>query len=109
MTQNNLGNALQILGERESGTTQLQDAVQAYQNALTEWTQDRVPLDWAATQFNLGGVYIIFFDKSSDPAHLETAETHLQAALAVFDDAAPYNSGMARKALQDITTRRSQG
>ena len=31
MTQNNLGNALQRLGERESGTTRLEEAVNAYQ------------------------------------------------------------------------------
>ena len=32
MTQNNLGNALQALGERESGT--LEEAVEAYHAAL---------------------------------------------------------------------------
>ena len=33
-TQNNLGNALSRLGERESGTTRMEDAVAAYQDAL---------------------------------------------------------------------------
>ena len=50
MTQNNLGNALRTLGERESGTARLEEAVAAYRAALEERTRDRVPLDWAMTQ-----------------------------------------------------------
>jgi hypothetical protein len=36
MTQNNLGTALATLGERESGTATLQQAVEAYGEALKE-------------------------------------------------------------------------
>ena len=54
MTQNNLGNALLTLGERESGTARLEEAVVAYRAALEEKTRERVPLDWAMTQNNLG-------------------------------------------------------
>ena len=54
MTQNNLGNALRIVGERESGISSLDAAVDAYREALTELTRDKVPLEWAATQDNLG-------------------------------------------------------
>ena len=54
MTQNNLGNALRRLGERESGTARLEEAVTAYRAALEEMTRERVPLDWAMTQNNLG-------------------------------------------------------
>ena len=53
-TQNNLGNALQRLGERESGTARLEEAVAAYRAALEERTRERVPLQWAMTQNNLG-------------------------------------------------------
>ena len=53
-TQNNLGNALERLGERESGTGKLEEAVAAYREALKEYTRERVPLDWAMTQNNLG-------------------------------------------------------
>jgi hypothetical protein len=34
MTQNNLGSALEALGERESGTARLEEAVAAYRAAL---------------------------------------------------------------------------
>ena len=53
-TQNNLGNALTTLGQRESGTARLEQAVAAYRDALQEYTRERVPLDWATTQNNLG-------------------------------------------------------
>ncbi len=36
VTQNNLGNALATLGERESGTARLEEAVAAYRAALAE-------------------------------------------------------------------------
>ncbi len=41
------------LGERESGTARLEEAVAAYREALKEWTRERVPLEWATTQNNL--------------------------------------------------------
>jgi len=53
-TQSNLGHALAALGERESGTARLEEAVAAYRAALEEYKRDRVPLDWATTQNNLG-------------------------------------------------------
>jgi Tetratricopeptide repeat len=43
MTQNNLGNALRILGERESSTAQLDEAVAAYREALKEFTAENAP------------------------------------------------------------------
>jgi hypothetical protein len=43
MTQNNLGAALSTLGERESGTAKLVEAVAAYREALKEWTRDAAP------------------------------------------------------------------
>ncbi len=52
--RNNLGIALWTLGERESGTARLEEAVAAYRAALEEWTRERVPLHWAMTQNNLG-------------------------------------------------------
>jgi tetratricopeptide (TPR) repeat protein len=56
-TQNNLGNALARLGEREGGAQgarHLAEAVAAYRQALTVDTRDHLPQDWARTQNNLG-------------------------------------------------------
>ena len=49
-----LGVALATLGQRESGTESLEQAVAAFTEALQECTRERVPLEWAATQNNLG-------------------------------------------------------
>ena len=46
-TQNNLGIALETLGERESGTARLEEAVGAFRAALQEITRERVPFGWA--------------------------------------------------------------
>ena len=53
-TQMNLGIRVRKLGERESGTARLKEAVAAYRAALEELTRERVPLEWAMTQKNLG-------------------------------------------------------
>jgi hypothetical protein len=53
MTENNLGDALTTLGEREDGTDHLKEAVAAYRAALEERTRERVPLDWATTEIIL--------------------------------------------------------
>jgi hypothetical protein len=55
-TQTNLGTALVRLGERESGTERLEEAVTAFRAALQESTRERVPIDWAITQVGLGKV-----------------------------------------------------
>jgi tetratricopeptide (TPR) repeat protein len=49
VTQVNLGIALARLGERESGTARLEEAVSAFRAALEERTRAR---DWATTQMN---------------------------------------------------------
>ncbi|QNT68226.1 tetratricopeptide repeat protein [Defluviicoccus vanus] len=81
MTQNNLGNALRRLGERESGTARLEDAVAAYRAALEERTRERVPLDWAAKQNNLGLALWRLGERESGTARLEDAVAAYRAAL----------------------------
>ncbi|MBN9346942.1 MAG: hypothetical protein J0I48_12200 [Devosia sp.] len=48
------GHALATLGGRESSTARLEEAVAAFRLALEERSRERVPLDWATTQNNLG-------------------------------------------------------
>ena len=49
-----LGRALRFLGDRESWTAHLEEAVTAFRAALEEQTRDRAPLDWAETENDLG-------------------------------------------------------
>jgi tetratricopeptide (TPR) repeat protein len=87
MTQNNLGNALQTLGQRESGTARLEEAVQAYRQALAERTRERVPLDWAMTQNNLGSALQTLGERESGTARLEEASACIANAWGVYKDA----------------------
>ena len=79
--RNNLGNALWTLGERESGTARLEEAVAAYRAALEERTRERVPLDWARTQNNLGTALRALGERESGTARLEEAVAAYRAAL----------------------------
>ena len=76
-----LGNALEALGERESGTARLEAAVAAFRAALEENTRERVPLDWAQTQNNLGLALKTLGDRESGTARLEEAVAVYRAAL----------------------------
>lgn len=48
-----LADGLQTYGEQRGDNVALQEAVNTYREALTEFTRERVPLDWAMTQNNL--------------------------------------------------------
>ena len=76
-----LGNALFTLGERESGTAHLEEAIDAYRVALQEWSRDRVPLQWAAAQNNLGNALARLGERESGTPRLEEAVTAYRAAL----------------------------
>ncbi len=70
-----------MLGERESGTARLEEAVAAYRAALEERTRERVPLDWAMTQNNLGNALETLGERESGTARLEEAVAAYRAAL----------------------------
>jgi len=77
-TKNNLGNALSTLGERGDDGA-LQKAINAYEDALKEWTRDKVPLQWAATKNNLGAALSTLGERGDDAA--------LQKAINAYEDA----------------------
>ena len=49
-----LAGSLLTFGEQVGNNEPLEEAVAAYREALTEYTRERVPLQWAMTQNNLG-------------------------------------------------------
>jgi Tetratricopeptide repeat len=61
----------------ESGTARLDEAVAAYRAALEERTRERVPLQWAMTQNNLGNAL-------SSPAHMEEALACVRGAVEIY-------------------------
>ena len=84
MTQMKLGNALRSLGERESGTDKLNEAVAAFREALKERSRERVPLDWARTIGNQGVALMRLAERQKDPQMAATALRQIEAALEVM-------------------------
>jgi len=84
---NLLGIALWSLGERESGTKRLEEAVAAYRAALLEYTRERVPLDWAMTQNNLGTALQTLGERKEQPKLLGEALEAIKAGREVYLDA----------------------
>jgi tetratricopeptide (TPR) repeat protein len=78
-TQNDLCNALMILGERESSTERLEEAIATYREVLKEFTG--MPLDKARTQNNLGLALRKLGERESGFAHLEEAVAAYREAL----------------------------
>jgi hypothetical protein len=86
MTQNDLGNALQALGEGESGTTKLEEAVVAYREALKERTRERVPLDWAISFGNEGDALMLVAERKKNAAMAEAALNQINMAFETLRD-----------------------
>jgi uncharacterized protein YqhQ len=80
-TQNDLGNALATLGDREPGNARLEEAAQAFRLALQERTQNRVPLAWARTQNNLGTALATLGTREPGTERLEEAVQAYRLAL----------------------------
>jgi tetratricopeptide (TPR) repeat protein len=76
-----LSQALAQLGERESDTTRLEEALANLRAALGELTSEREPLDWAVIQNDLGNVLLRLGERASDTIRLNEALTAHQAAL----------------------------
>jgi hypothetical protein len=74
------------MGERESGTARLQEAVDAYGAALEERTRERAPLDWAASFGGQGAAMMLIADRTNDAAMAETAVQQIEAAYETLRD-----------------------
>jgi hypothetical protein len=79
-TQDSLGFALEVLGERESGTALLEAAAAAYRAALEERRRERAPLDWAESFGNQGMALALIAARTKDGALAETAVRQIEAA-----------------------------
>jgi hypothetical protein len=64
----NLGTALATLGARESGTATLQQAVEAYGEALKEYTPQTDPIDYQRTMKNLNQTVVLLKKRSGKKA-----------------------------------------
>ena len=71
-------------GERESGTARLEEAVAAYREALKEYTRERAPLDWAATQNNLGATLFTLGERTGEVSKLKVSRNAIEAAFEIY-------------------------
>ncbi len=76
-----LGIALRELGERESGSARLNEAIAAYRDALKERTRARTPLDWATAQNSLGNALAALGERESGTTRLDEAVAPYREAL----------------------------
>jgi exonuclease VII small subunit len=74
--------ALSDYGDQTGINEALQESIDAYRRVLEERTRDRVPLDWAMTQNNLGIALQTLVARESGSARLEEAVAAYRAALA---------------------------
>ena len=64
----------------------MEQAVDAFRAALEERTRDRVPLDWAGTQNNLGNALLALGEREGSAEHVEQAVAAYRSALDVFSN-----------------------
>src|SRR5262249_29063532 len=77
------------LRKRRSCGLRLEEAVAAYRLALQERPRERVPLDWARTQINLGGALKRLGEREAGTARLEEAVAAYDAGLTVLASVLP--------------------
>jgi tetratricopeptide (TPR) repeat protein len=73
--------ALSGFGEQAGDSPALEEAITAYREALKEYTRERVPLDWAMTQNNLGNALQRLGEREAGTARLEEAVAAYREAL----------------------------
>jgi tetratricopeptide (TPR) repeat protein len=87
-TRVTLATALVWLGEQNGQRKPLEDAVEHFRQALVELPRERVPLLWAATQYNLGLALATLGQRQADAGRLRAALAALRAAREVIVDEA---------------------
>jgi hypothetical protein len=82
----NLGLALATLGERESGTARLEEAVAAYREALQENTRACVPLEWAKSTGNQGEALMLLAERRGDTEMAKLVVQQIESAFTALRD-----------------------
>jgi len=100
------------LGEQRRANDWLDESIKAHWQLLSHWRRERVPLDWAMTQNNLGNALSALGGRESGTARLEEAVAACRAALLEYTrERAPLQWAMTQNnlgnALQTLGGRES--
>ena len=76
-----LGDALQLLAERDGNTENLIRAIGVYRAALSERPQKFAPRDWAWTQVDLGDAFLSLGERLGGAGYFRQAVVAYEAAL----------------------------
>ena len=88
--QNNLGHALQLLGEQEDDKERLRQAAEAYRAALAACSRDAAPFDWGRAYNRLGDTLAVLGVEEGDSERLKEAiEAYREALNGVDRELAP--------------------
>jgi tetratricopeptide (TPR) repeat protein len=79
----NLGNAYLTLAGVEETAANCEQAIKAYKKALTVYTKEQLPLDYAAIQNNLGNAYLTLAEVEEKAANCEQAIKAYEKALTI--------------------------
>ncbi len=79
-----MGNAYRTLAEVEEKAENCRRAIAAYEAALTVYTPDRFPMDYAMTQNNLGNAYRTLAEVEEKAENCEKAKQAYLAAITIF-------------------------
>ena len=86
-----LGLALKTLGESETGTMRLEQAVEAHRNALSEDMRKLAPLGWAATLSGLAGTLVALGSRERNTDRIKEAiETYHSGLKECTRERAPF-------------------
>ena len=98
--QNNIGNVLLALGQREKGSKLLEESVAAFRETLKKRDRAVVPLDWAATQNNIGIALFNLSEREAGTERLAEAEAAYRLALEEYtSDRTPVEWAMVQNNL----------
>ncbi|WP_051371408.1 caspase family protein [Mesorhizobium loti] len=102
MTQNDLGLAMYIYGERQSDSASLEQAVGIFSGIVSSGIKEVDPSLWAEAQSNLGTALVLLGTRKSGPEQYQQAAIAFAAARqAISRDRQPLKWALARKGEAD--------
>ncbi|WBM44867.1 tetratricopeptide repeat protein [Pseudomonas putida] len=99
IVRSNLGAALRLAGERESGVVRLRQAVSCLQDALLEPALGRLPREWGRAQNNLGNALRVLGEREHSVSLLQQSVQAFRAALLERGQSSPLHWGITQNDL----------